>query len=135
VLREIFFRRKEQEHNARALLEEVMKGRNMLSDKAALIQANAVATAIESSRKFNKAEFDTAARLMTDAAMKDPTLVPELGEMLGPITNTSACAKDLARAGLVSEGDASAFARRVGDALDKRAEAKSKAEKAITGAK
>lgn len=90
----------------------------MLSDKAMNVAAKAVAKAVVSSRKFRKAEYEAASASITAACAQDPTLYPEMGEMLGKIGNVSATSQDLARAGIVDHGDASAFARKVAEMVD-----------------
>lgn len=94
-----------------------MKG-HMLSDKAQLIVAKAVAKAVASSKKFNQAEHKAAMEEITKAVMADTSLMTEMPEMIGKIANVSATSQDLAKAGVVQHGDASAFAQAVRKELD-----------------
>lgn len=90
---------------------------------ATSIVATAVATSIKASRKFRKAEHEIASAYIASEMQKamkagDMKLAMDLTTELGRISNISQLSQDLAKAGLVSHGDPSAFARQVGEALD-----------------
>ena len=89
----------------------------MLSDKAMQVVVSAVAKAIHNSRKFNQAEQKQASNDIVAAIQKDTSLLAELQEMNEKISNVSQCSQDLAKAGVVSHGEPSAFARQVATAV------------------
>ena len=95
------------------------------------VVVGAVAKAIRSSRKFNQAEHKAAADEICAAIVKDSSLLPELSEMTGKINNVSQCSQDLAKTGIVSHGDPTAFARQVAEAVHKMDAAVKNAEKKL----
>lgn len=97
----------------------------MIGDKASRACAKIVASAIKGTRKFGASEHAACMKGFAELRKAHPEYGDEIDSRIVSIGNRSAFAKDLAKAGLVSEGEASAWAREIEDVMDEvAAEAK-----------
>lgn len=106
----------------------------MIGSNASKAISLIVAKAIRHSRKFGANEHEACMKGFAALRKEHPEYGDEIDERIVTLGNRSAFSKDLAKAGLVSEGEASAFAREIGEAIDAVAEAE-KAELAKMTAK
>lgn len=106
----------------------------MTGTKESRATARIVAAAIRNSRKFNASEHETVMKGLMDLMAKNPTYANEVSERIVQIGNRSAFSKDMAKAGIVSEGEPSAWVREIAEELDAIAE-EEKAEMAKLTAK
>lgn len=102
----------------RAVAEDVKGKSVMTGTQASKAISRIVAGAIRQTRKFNAAEHTAVMAKLMELGKTHPDYMPEIADRMVVMGNRSAFAKDLAKAGLVSEGDASAFAREIGEAVD-----------------
>jgi len=101
----------------------------MVDPKANQACALIVARAIAPTRKFGATEHEKVLKELDELRDAHPEFAADIREWNVYLGNRSAATKDLAKAGLVSEGDPSARARAVTTALDEVAEAAAKAAK------
>lgn len=90
----------------------------MTGTEASKACARVVAAAIRSTRKFNKGEHAACMKGFSELRKAHPAYSDEIDEHITAISNLSAFSKDLAKAGLVSEGEPSAWAVEIGEELD-----------------
>jgi hypothetical protein len=90
----------------------------MLGTAVSKACAKIVARAIVNTQKFNATEHDQCLKGFSALQKAHPEASEDIDEYRSWTGNRSACAKDLAKAGLVSEGDPSARAREVAAAVD-----------------
>lgn len=92
--------------------------------------SRAVALAILSTKKFNADEHAAVMKAMSSLRKQHPDWSDEIDERIVTMSNRSAFSKDLAKAGLVTEGDASAWVREIkeqADAIQKQRDAEMEA--------
>ena len=99
----------------------------MTGTKASQACARIVAQAIKSTHKFNADEHKAVMKGFAELRKQHPEYGDEIDERIVQIGNRSAMAKDLAKAGLVSEGEASAWANEIGEQIDAISAAEQKA--------
>lgn len=109
-----------------------MKKGNMVGTKASQACARCVAQAIRATRKFNAAEHSAVMKSLAELRKQHPEYGDEIDERIVAIGNRSAFAKDLAKAGLVSEGEPSAWVKEIGEMVDALATAERKATEELT---
>ena len=90
----------------------------MIGSEASKAVSKIVARAIRHSMKFNASEHEQVMKALSALRKAHPEYGDEIDERMVTMGNRSAFAKDLAKAGLVKEGDPSAFANEIRDQMD-----------------
>ncbi len=104
----------------------------MTGTKASAACAAIIAKAIRNSRKFGASEHEQCMKGFAELRKAHPDYGDEIDQRIVQTGNRSAFAKDLAKAGLVSEGEPSAFVNEVGVAIDRLATAEAAELEQIT---
>ena len=107
----------------------------MTGTKGSIACATIIARAIKSSRKFGASEHEACMKGFAELRKSHPEFGDDIDERIVQLGNRSAFSKDLAKAGLVSEGEPSAFVREVGEAIDRLAEKEAADQAAILAPK
>jgi len=94
-----------------------------------------VAKAIAGSRKFGANEHENVMKKFAELRKAHPEFSDEIDERIITIGNRSAFSKDLAKAGLVTEGEPSAFVKEVGEMMDEVAREEKNALDSLVGGK
>jgi hypothetical protein len=80
--------------------------------------ARAVAIAIRNSKKFNAEEHKAVLNAFSALRKQHPEWDEEINERTVVVGNRSAFTKDMAKAGIVSEGEPSAWVREIAEMVD-----------------